>query len=186
MILAFRRPCADHRAALLDFVDRHERGEATDAALAHLDVCRSCEQELTGAALTIAALQRLHAEVRQVEPAPDAWPRLRARIARPTNPWRWRAMLGGLGTSAFLVAVLVLPITIGIPGTRDRALEQSESLAARRVETAYLASIRVGTLPPTPRAAPRGSVPQNYPPEIAQVRKEVPSAPRVVRSPEPI
>ncbi len=187
MILAFRRPCADHRAALLDFVDRRERSDATAPALAHLERCRSCERELAETALTITALRRLQLEVQRLEPPPDAWPRLRARVAKPADPWRGRAALGGLATSALLVSVLVLPVTLGVPGARDLALARAETAAELRHEAAYLANTRVGSLPPAPRAeAGGGSIPRIYPPEIAQVRKEVTSAPPVVRLPEPI
>jgi hypothetical protein len=187
VILAFRRPCADHRAALLDFVDRRERTAATPAALAHLERCARCEQELADAALAIAGLRRLGAEARAVEPPSDAWLRLRGRIRRPVDPWRWRATLGGLATSAMLVAVLVLPSTLGGPNTRGFSLGVPDSPEAQLREEAYLASIRAGTLPPAPRMARVGvSVPHNYPPEIAKVRKEVTSAPLSVRSSEPI
>jgi hypothetical protein len=187
VILAFRRPCADHRAVLLDFVDRRERTAATPAALAHLERCARCERELSEAALAIAGLRRLRAEVETAEPSSDAWLRLRTRIRRPVDPWPWRATLGGLATSALLVAVLVLPSTVGGPNTRGYGLDIPDSRDARLRESEYLASIRAGTLPPVPRAVrDGGSVPQNYPPEIANVRKEVTSAPPSVRSSEPI
>jgi hypothetical protein len=187
VIFAFRRPCADHRAALLDFVDRRERSAATPAALAHLARCARCESELSQVALTIAALRRLQSEVLEAAPADDGWVRLRRRVARPVDPWPWRASLGGLATSAMLVAVLVLPITIGQPATLDNGLGLPDNPAARAVESSYLASIRAGTLPPVqPVSRGGGSVPRTYPPEIAQVRKEVTSAPQSVRLPEPI
>lgn len=187
MNLAFHRPCADHRSVLLDFVDRRERSAATPAALAHLDRCRACEQELAGAALTIAALRRLHATLADAEPEPDAWLRLRRRVTRPVDPWRWRATLGGLATSAMLVAVLVMPVTIGQPATLDNGLGLPDLPADLARESTYLASVRTGTLPPAPRVVRGGgSVPHVYPPEISQVRKEVTSAPPVVRLPEPI
>jgi hypothetical protein len=86
-----------------------------------------------------------------------------------------------------LAAVLVLPVTIGSPGNVGDGLDRPESLAGIRRENRYLASIHTGTLPPVPREVqPGGSVPRNYPPEIAQVRKEVTSAPPPGRLPEPI
>jgi len=187
VILAFRRPCADHRSALLDFVDRRELSVATPAALAHLDRCAACERELGATLLTITALRRLHRELVLVEPPEDAWLRLRERVTRRADPWRWRTTIGGLLTSAFLVALLVLPVTIGGPASVGGGLELPENLAGLRVESDYLASIRTGTLPPVPRVA-RGvvSVPHTYPPEIAQVRKEVISTPSPIRSTEPI
>jgi anti-sigma factor RsiW len=188
VMAALRRPCADHRAALLDFVDRRERTEATAAALDHLERCRACERELTELALAIAALRRLQAHVACAEPAPDGWLRLQARITVPADPWRWRATLGGLATSALLVATFVMPVTIGAPATHDMGLALADSPAAQVRETAYLASIRVGRLPSTPRVTPVvGSIPAQLPPEIAEVRKEVTSVPPMTaRLPGPI
>jgi len=187
VIIAFRRPCADHRAALLDFVDRRELTDATPPALAHLERCTACEGELASLSLTIAALRRLHADLTRLEPAPDAWLRLRARVTRPVDPWRWRTTLGGLVTSAFLVAVLVLPVTIGSPATVGGGLELPENLESRRLEANYLAGIRTGTFPPVVRRARSTvSVPHTYPPEIAKVRKEVTSTAPPLRPSEPI
>jgi hypothetical protein len=188
VILAFRRPCADHRAVLLDWVDRRETGPATPAALAHLDRCRSCEDELAGISLALVALRRIQEEVEAVEPSPDTWLRLRARITRRADPWRWRATLGGLATSAMLVGVLVMPVTIGTPATGPQSTDLPAELAELRDEARYLAAIRAGSLPPAiPRAIrDGGSVPRIYPDEIAQVRKEVTSAKPSGRPPEPI
>jgi hypothetical protein len=187
VILAFRRPCADHRPALLDFIDRGERTSATPAALAHLERCARCERELADAALAITGLRRIRDEIVAIEPPGDAWLRLRTRIRPPADPWRWRATLGGLATSAMLVAVLVLPSTVGGPGSSAYPIGIPDSPEAQQREQAYLASIRAGILPAAPRAArDSGSVPRNYPPEIAQVRKEVTSAPPSVRPSEPI
>jgi hypothetical protein len=179
MILAFRRPCADHQAALLAFVDRRERSAATPAALAHLDRCQSCERELADVALAVAAMRRLGHHVRDAEPTPEAWLRLRDRVTRRVDPWQWRATLGGLASSAFLVALLIVPVTVGGPGAMPR---QPDSAAAIRQESAYLANARIGTLHlDSPVAAVAGSVPVNLPREIRQVRKEVPAAPSVIR-----
>lgn len=187
MILAPRRPCLDHRSVLLDFIDRRERSDATPVALAHLERCRDCEGELAQAALAISALRRLHAALADAEPEPDAWLRLRRRVTRPVDPWPWRATLGGLATSAMLVAVLVMPVTIGRPATLDNGLGLPDLPAELARESTYLAGVRVGTLPPVPRVVRGGgSLPRVYPPEISQVRKEVTSAPPVVRLPEPI
>lgn len=184
MILAFRNPCGTHRAALIDFVDRRALGSATAAALSHLDRCRACEEELSGIALAITALRRLHREVDGEEPAADAWPRLRARIQRPIDPWRWRSTLGGLAGSALLVAVLVGPVTLG-GRHADRASLSPWLIRESRVEAGYLAAIRVGDLPPTPRARRgSGSIPRNFPNEIRDVRKEVLAAKPSNRPPE--
>jgi len=183
MILAFRRRCADHRAALIDFVDRGARSAATPAALAHLDRCRECEHELVRIALTIAALRRLR-PARTEEPAADAWERLRARIQRPVERWRWRATLGGLVTSTLLVGVAVAPIVIGQPMPPRAAVVESQR-AAVAAERAYLVNARTGDLPPTPQAT-GGGVPRTYPPEIQEIRKEVPPVQPSRRPPEPI
>jgi hypothetical protein len=184
VILAFRIPCGTHRAALIDFVDRRALGSATAAALSHLDRCRACEEELAGIALAIAALRRLHREVDGEEPAADAWLRLRARIQRPIDPWPWRATLGGLVGSVMLVAVFVGPMALG-GGHADGASLSPWLLREIRVEAGYLAAIRAGDLPPTPRAQRgSGSIPRNFPAEIREIRKEVLAAKPTNRPPE--
>jgi hypothetical protein len=187
MILAFRRPCADYRAALYAYVDRREIEAGTAAALHHLDRCRDCEQELADVVLAVHALARLRRELDAVEPPIDAWLRLRERVARPRNPWRWRASMGGLASSALLVAVLVLPSTLSGTPTSEAGAVVPRPEVERRVEAEYLASIRTGTLPATPRATyDAAGAMRMYPPEIAQVRKEVPAAPATGRSLQPI
>jgi hypothetical protein len=105
--------CAEHRVALVDFVDRREAGPATGAALEHLDRCRTCEWELTDITIAIVALRRIQRETRDVEPAREAWVRIRARITRrPVALWRWRMTLAGLMASASLVGALVGPLAI--------------------------------------------------------------------------
>lgn len=114
--MILRRPssCAGHRAALLDFVDRRERGPGTDVALAHLDRCRTCETELTEIALTITVLRRIRAEVQVAEPSGDSWERVRRVAARrPAAPWRWRMSLGATVVAAALAAVVVMPTAFG-------------------------------------------------------------------------
>jgi hypothetical protein len=187
MILAFRRPCADHRTTLLDWVDRREIGRRTAAALAHLDRCPRCERDLAASALTIHALRGVGRDLAAAEPSPDAWLRLRARITRRADPWRWRATLAGSATSALLVAVLVMPITIGGPFVRPSADAPRAELAERKHEAAYLAGIRDGELPPTPHVERGvGGVPRTYPDEIARVRKEVASTRPIHRPSAPI
>ncbi len=187
MSLAFRSPCGTHRAALTDFLDRRALGSATAAALSHLDRCHACEEELSGIALAIAALRRLHREVDGEEPAADAWLRLRTRVLRPIDPWPWRATLGGLVGSVMLVAIFVGPLALGGRGP-DRASLSPWLLRESRIEASYLASIQTGDLPPSPRASRVvGSgvgVLRTYPPEIRQVRKEVPAAKPTGRPPQ--
>jgi len=184
VIIAFRRPCTAHQAALIDFVDRRELGSATSAALGHLDRCRSCEEDLAGIALAIAALRRLHRGVDTLEPPADAWLRLRSRIQRRGDPWRWRATLGGLTVSTLLVAVLVAPISFGRQGS-GRLPQPSWLATELQLEATYLANVRSGDLPPGPQLI-RGGIPQNYPEEIREVRKEVASAKPVRRPAKPI
>jgi len=184
--LAFRAPCADHRAALYAYVDRCEIGPPTGQALAHLDRCRACELEVSEAAQVVVALGRLRRELEVVEPPSDAWPLLRERVARSGDPWRWRASLGSLATSAMLVAVLVLPVTIGRPEATESGSNVPAPMVDLRREAAYLAGVRDGPLPPLPRSEPGGSIPRSHPPEIAQVRKEVPAQPATGRSAQPI
>jgi hypothetical protein len=187
VIVPFRCPCVDHQAALLDFVDRREHGPATAAALGHLDRCRSCEAELSGIAIAIAALRRLHREVGAVEPPADSWLHLRARVERRGDPWAWRATLGGITASALLVGVLVAPISFG---RAPSDLPQPPWLAAEiRLEAAYLATIHTGDLPasrPPRTGAEQARVPMNHPPEIRDVRKEVAAANPPGRPPKPI
>ena len=187
MILAFRRPCADHRAALYAWIDRREIESGTAAALHPLDRCRGCEQELAEVVLAVHALGRLGRELESVEPPVDAWLRLRERVTRPRNPWPWRTSMGGLATSALLVAVLVLPSSLGGMPTTETGGPLPGSDVERRVEANYLLSIRSGTFPVTPRTSPgAGSAMRMYPPEIIQVRKEVPATPATGRSSQPI
>ena len=189
MILAFRRPCADHRAALLDFIDRAERGPDTARALAHLDHCRSCERDLAEVALAIAALRRIGRDVAAVEPSADAWLRLVGRISRPVDPWRWRTRIGGMLTSTLLVAVLVAPATLGVPG-RLSNVPEPVPLAELRREAEYLHSIHLAELsdPAVPHTAE--SIPDPYAPEFGlaphAARKEVPSAKPASRPVKPI
>ena len=101
------RACASHRAALLDFVDRHEQTPQTRLALAHLERCTACEDELAGIVRTIAALSRLRQAASREEPRPGAWSTLHDQLLRPSPaPAPWRLSLGGLMVSAIVVALL--------------------------------------------------------------------------------
>ncbi len=106
-------PCRRHRAALVDFVDRGELEPRTQAALAHLEICRTCELEMERTALAITALRRLGLEAASAEPSPDAWPRLRARVGGPsTGVMRWGGGLGATVVGAALVAAIGLPMVL--------------------------------------------------------------------------
>lgn len=179
--------CRRHRGALVDFVDRGEIGPSTGDALAHLDRCDRCASDLESTALTITALRRLGDDAAALEPSPDAWPRLRARIDR-WRPRRWLVMSPRVGTvmSALLVAVIVGPLQFGSASLATSAASAPEergrvSMAERRAEAAYIA--RRGFLPsgasvPTTssfRADPAdtSTIPRKYPDNIRPERKEV-------------
>jgi hypothetical protein len=181
--------CRRHRPALVDFVDRGEIRPETAPALAHLDRCDRCTTELESTVLTITALRRLGDESSRVEPAGDAWPRLRARLDR-WRPSRWAPLMSptaGLVMSLGLVAVLVAPIRIDGSGQRraevDAATDRSRAaLMDRRVEARYISTMsRKGTFPDSTLAVwPSGSYPRIYPDDIRPERKEVnPVAPSV-------
>jgi hypothetical protein len=115
-MIAFGRDCHRHRSALTDFVDRRERGPATEAALEHLDRCDACVWDLEATAMTIMALRRLHDDAAPLEPPADAWDRLRARVERPRAAvWRWRASLAGVAVGAGLVGTLLAPASLLAP-----------------------------------------------------------------------
>lgn len=117
-------PCSVHRAVLLDFVDRGERGPHTPAAFDHIDRCPRCRRELESISLTIAALRRIAAETAERDPSPAAWARLRRRLERPrVSAAQVRATLAGLATSAALVGALV-----GVQTWRPAGLGNSSDL----------------------------------------------------------
>jgi hypothetical protein len=154
--------CSLHRSGLLDFIDaRHAdpsgrrdgagntaagQDEATELALAHLDLCAACRTDLEETALAIVALRRLHAEARDAaeaveaaeaaeagaapdgDDAPAAWSRLRGRLERPRTPaWQVRTTLGGLLAGAGLVATLVAPVAVWQP--RPSSVSESRPIA---------------------------------------------------------
>ncbi len=174
------RGCSRYRPTLIDFVDRGEVRADTGAALAHLDRCVRCTDVVESTILTVTALRRIGDEAAQVEPAADAWPRLRVRIQgwrrRPT----WMSPLAGVAMSFAMVAVLVLPIRFGGaslgPGATPLTDQRAQDASARQIEAAYIASVRQGSplvgagdaaTEPIPFGTPRN--PDNYRP----TRKEV-------------
>jgi hypothetical protein len=185
-VIELRGACDRNRPALVDFVDRGEIGVGTAKALAHLDRCSRCTEELETTVLAITALRRIGDDLDRAEPAPDAWPRLRARL-ETFKPRRWAVMSpsAGLVMSVALVAVLVAPLRLG--GATNLTATPSHSSAAelaadsreRRIEAAYIASVRQGTLPESAPTAPRPSAtfPTRYPDNIRPERKEVSAEP---------
>ena len=194
-MIELRGPCVRHRSALVDFIDRGEIVPGTAKALAHLDRCGRCTEELESTVLTITALRRLGDDLARAEPSPDAWPRLRARLDR-LRPKRPAVMspAAGMVMSMAIVAVLVVPFQIGTsvaPGADTSGPSAAELTALRQersAEAAYLASIRQGTLPVTRPAAAgtAGDLPARYPDNIRPERKEVSPAEPSGRPPEAI
>jgi len=192
-VIEFRGACARHRAALLDFVDHGEIVAGTAPALAHLERCGRCTDELESTVLAITALRRFGDELARAEPSPEAWPRLRARI-ETLRPARWAIMSpsAGMVMSIALVAVLVAPFRVATPATSSAPtyLPSSQlgvALEERRVEAAYLANIRMGTFPTKePASRPVVIYPRNYPDNIHPERKEVDPAEPSGKPPEAI
>ncbi|HEX5013973.1 MAG TPA: hypothetical protein VFV72_07400 [Candidatus Limnocylindrales bacterium] len=194
-MIELRGPCDRHRPALLDFVDRGEIAPGTAKALAHLDRCSRCTEELESTMLAITALRRIGDEVANIEPAPDAWPRLRARL-ETFRPRRWAIISpsAGLVMSVALVAVLVAPLRLGgannliATPSPPSAAELAADSRARRIEAAYIASVRQGTLPVSAPAAsrPTATFLRRYPDDIRPERKEVSPADPVGRLSEAI
>lgn len=82
MLTVRETACRAHRDVLLDFADGRVGTPQTSAALAHLDGCRACEDELSRVMLAIIGLRRIREEVSTAEPSRDAWAQLRSRIQR--------------------------------------------------------------------------------------------------------
>lgn len=183
------RACLRHRAVLYDFVDRGEVGPSTSRALAHLDRCDRCTDEMEAMVLTIAALRRMGEESARSEPAQDAWPRLRARLERwgPRRP-AIMSPIAGAAMSVALVMVLVAPAGLG--GFRPAVTPRPATgvtIIDRQFEAVYIVSVRQGILPAAPAVAQAGgSYPRNYPDGIKPERKEVGPAAPSGRPPEAI
>jgi hypothetical protein len=114
--------CRAHRDVLLDFADGRVGTWETSAALAHLDGCRACEDELSRVMLAIIGLRRIREEVAAAEPSGDAWVRLRTRIQqKPRSPWLVRSPLPGIAMALSIVAVVVGPSTLFQTGAGGRS-----------------------------------------------------------------
>ncbi len=183
------RSCSRHRRLLVEFVDRGEVGPATAEALAHLERCPRCTESIESTVLAITALRRLGNDLGAIEPSPDAWPRLRARI----TGWRRPVVmspLAGVAMSFAIVMVLVLPFRLGSGGElrwddlATPTVAPATGIADHQVEAAYLAASR--RVPVNGPVAAIGSLPTNIPEEVRQVRKEVHSAKPSRRSIPPI
>jgi len=176
-------PCDRHRRALVDFVDRGERGPATPEALDHLSICRRCEGELTEIALTIVALRRAGSEVRMV-PVPAVPPERLARAILPRrDPWRWRLQLGSLIASTAIAALVVAP-RVGV----GPAAEGAGSLMPARPASAVtwrVAEARLAASPDSRPVAETGTLPPRYPDGLIRPRKEVLSTDATPRELDP-
>jgi hypothetical protein len=191
-VIVFAGSCTRHRRLLVDFVDRGEIQPGTSAALAHLDRCSRCLAAIEATMLTITALRRLGDAATGIEPRPDAWPRLRARVEalRPRQP-RFMSPVAGIAMSFAIVVVIVVPLRFG-GGSLDQGATAPLgaaplNLADRRIENAYIAAVR-HVSPPTVGAdkADDQSTALNriYPDDIRPQRKEVGPAATTIRPSE--
>lgn len=181
-MIEMTRSCSRHRPLLVDFVDRGEVRPGTAAALAHLDRCAHCTEAIEATILTITALRRLGDMARNVEPPDDAWPRLRARI-QALGPRRPAVMspIAGIAMSFAIVAVLIVPFRLGggslLGSAASPTIERSgASPVDRRIETAYIASVRrieFVTGGSADLSADAVAFAHVYPDDIRPTRKEV-------------
>jgi hypothetical protein len=190
--------CRRHRPLLAALVEHGERAPGIEAALEHLAVCAGCEEDLTGIALTVAALRRAGTTYRRLpESAPAALPPVIARppsarppSVRPMAPrpasaparWAWRLQLGSLLATAAIVAVVVLP-QAGLPGT-VAAAHVNTPVRASGVTQWQAAEQRLASSPDTgPLAAvvTTSTLPPRYPDSLFRRWKEVPPSDATAR-----
>jgi hypothetical protein len=146
------RGCRRHFPVLLDFVAGGETCPGSASAREHLDRCDRCHAELVATSLTVTALRRLGTDLVTVEPPPDAWGRLLARVERSReaayrSTWLGRLRLAGGMVSVLLVAVVVWPASTGSAGRSD-APASSYSPAVQEIwqAPAYLQALAEGFL----------------------------------------
>ncbi len=166
-IRPFTSPCDRHRDRLIDFADRHDPHDVTAEALDHLDRCPACREEIEATFLAIVALRRLQAEAGRAEPPADAWPRLRARVVRRAQVWRWRTSLAGLAVGAGLAATILAPRALWQPvggylqeaGTQPTIFSELR-MAEDRAESMVFDHWRATRIPaPAAPAAPEPAAP---------------------------
>lgn len=109
MTTAMPASCRRYQDVLLDLAEVQVAAPGVDEALAHLDRCEACERDLAQTAIVVSALRRIRDDMRAAEPGPDAWPRLRARVAARPRPWQ-PGKLSGLLAGAGLVLLLIVPV----------------------------------------------------------------------------
>ena len=170
------KACAPHRTALVDLVDRGERGPATPAALDHIAVCDACRTEVTELALTIAALRRAGAAFRSL-PEPRVLRPVIPAVRRTRSPWRLRGHLGSLVMGAGIAALLVVPRAglgpqagpqAGTPTRPPLSQPTAVSISWRATEARIAANLD------TPSYAAVVTLPRRYPDGLPRPRKEVP------------
>ncbi|OGO59048.1 MAG: hypothetical protein A2V85_01435 [Chloroflexi bacterium RBG_16_72_14] len=165
-------PCDRHRPALLDLVDRGERGAATDPALDHLAVCRACEQELTQVALAVHALRRVGREIRAVPVPVVAAERVVRLATRRRDAWSWRLQLGSLAAGAAIVAVMVAP-RVGVgpsPAYTDSLMPDRPAAIATLWRAA---EARIAASPDSSSVSATGTLPPRHPEGLLRPWKEV-------------
>jgi hypothetical protein len=191
-VIELHRTCRRHRAALLDFVDHGLIGPPTADALAHLEGCDACTAMLDSTVLAIAALRRLGDDAARVEPPPDSWPRLRARLTvrRPSRV-SIVSPLGGMVMTIALAAVLVAPLRLSHGPATDQVGNSAETSDAGSpaLTAVYSSSARRGTdgsNSPDSSRSRAGIQPRLiYPDGGRPAEKEVPSSRSTVRPAEP-
>jgi hypothetical protein len=190
-VIELARSCERHRPLLVDFVDHGEVRAGTSAALAHLDRCDRCTDAMESTIVTITALRRLGASAIAAEPAPDAWPRLRARLERGrTHRPKVMSPLAGIAMSFAIVAVLIVPFKLGGGSLLGAAASPTidgrltVDPVERRIETAYIAAVRhteTSTQVSNQVGESASTFVRIYPDDIRPARKEVGPAPTVTR-----
>jgi len=90
-------------------------GDAGDAC-AHLRTCHRCARQLTDYLLVANRLRRWGADVRAAEPPPDAWSRLRDRVARDSAARRRRTRTWW-STGALLAPLMVTAVVVAVVGS---------------------------------------------------------------------
>jgi anti-sigma factor RsiW len=155
--------CRAHRDVLLEFADGRVGTQQTSAALAHLDGCRACEEELTRVMLAIIGLRRIREEVASAEPSPDAWAHLRSRIQRRRRtPWLVRSPLPGIAMALSIVAAVVAPSNLLQTGV-DRRSDAAPPRSATDAGTVFERN-RSLKRPPLPQHPITILVPLTWPP----------------------
>ncbi len=176
--------CDRHRPALLDFVDRGERGPDAAAAFDHLSTCDLCERELTEIALAIVALRRVRDEAQAVPVPVVSGERVARLMARRADPWRWRLQLGSLLASAAIAAIVVAP-RVGVGPSAAGAVSLMPDRPAPAA-TWRAAEDRIAAAPDNPPVAQTGTLPLRYPEGQSRPWKEVLPTDAMPREFEPL